>query len=390
MNRHSLLTIATLTLAIVTGPPARSQGQNQGLDAWLAAIESQDDGVRMAARLSGEKHGARAVAGLGKIIGSGHREAKITAQHALKRIVHHAGRPGAASERAPVLRELEKLTAPELAAGLRREALWMIGFIGGDKPSVEVAYRSLWDDDEHVAEIARLVLERMPGGEAVGALRTAIVLANDDKRSDLIFSLSKKGDASAVPVLVKLSGALHPQVRLAAFEGLARLGAPEGVAPFTAALADADDPLHAKLFNEYLRLADLLSERGDADQGRAMYLDALARAPHDFQRERALHRLCPEGNDSGIEALFTGLTDSAERVRRLALGRLAALRGSKASAALEKGYEEAPAATRPILLRALAERERDAAAEHIRRAIESDDAELGITARDLAGELDQV
>ena len=102
------------------------------LKGFFDGIRSPDNAVRMKARLSAPGHGAAAIAGLGKILVGSDREPSITASHALTLIVHHAGRPGAEKERGPVLRELGKLVEGSSNSYLRREALWLMGFIGGD------------------------------------------------------------------------------------------------------------------------------------------------------------------------------------------------------------------------------------------------------------------
>jgi len=379
------LSVIAFALAQLLAAPSAAQDPAAEIAAFVARVKSTDDQVRLASREEAVRLGARAIAPLALVIREGEGEPRTTARHALTRIVHSAGRPGAESERAPVLRELETVVLTSGHPYLRRECLWLIGFIGGDARSIEVAEKCLWDDDRHVAEIARLVLERMPG--TIDTLTNAIRRAGDEQRADLIFSLAKKGDRAVAPFLLALLDARHPKVRFAALEGLARLGAPEGIAPLTAAVSDVDDPARSKLFNEYLRLADAAFEGPDGAQGRAMYEFALANAPEDFQRERALHRLAPEGDESSVDALLAGLGDSAERVRRLAILRLAVLRGASVGAALARGYERASPANRPILLRAIAERDAVGAKPLVDRAATSDEPELRITALGILGDL---
>ena len=218
------------------------------LKGFFDGIRSPDNAVRMKARLSAPGHGAAAIAGLGKILVGSDREPSITASHALTLIVHHAGRPGAEKERGPVLRELGKLVEGSSNSYLRREALWLMGFIGGDEGSVKVAEKCLWDGDEHVAEIARLVLERMPGRFAHNAVMTAIGKADEELKADLLFTLAKRGDHAAVKTLVIFSGSDDDGVRLSALEGLARLAAPEAVEVL---LAVAGKTAHPKQLNNY-------------------------------------------------------------------------------------------------------------------------------------------
>jgi len=359
----------------------------EDLGAFFDGIRSPDHGVRMKARLSAPAHGAAAIAGLGKILIGADREPSITASHALTLIVHHAGRPGAKKERGPVLRELGKLVEGSSNSYLRREALWLMGFIGGDEASVKVAEKCLWDEDEHVAEIARLVFERIPGRFAHHALMAAIGKADEELRADLLFTLAKRGDRDAIDTLVIFSASDHDGVRLSALEGLARLAAPEAVEVLLAVAAKSDDPFSRRIFQEELRLADGLAAAGNVKDSRRLYEFALKNAPEDFQRERALHQLCPLGEEGAVPVLLQGLADGAEKVRTLAMRRLAALDGPGVTGALVKGYEEAAKRERPVLLRALSARDAKAAEPYLARAAEGKDPELKITALDVKGEL---
>lgn len=380
-------TLALLLVFATSAATTKPLAAQSRLDVFLDRIRSKDDGVRLEVRKEAKNFGANGVRGLAKIIESGEREPRITARQALTVIVHHTGRPGAEAERGPVLRELEKVALSSKSSYLRRECAWLMGFLGGDKRSVEVATELLSDEDQHVAENARLALERFPGAAATQALIGAIGRAGDDKRPDLLYTLAKRGDPRAADVFIPLCEVKSVKVRFAALEGLARLGSSKGVEPLTKAVANVEDPMRQKLFGEFLRLADALFEGDDRAQGVKMYSFVVANAPAGFHRERALHRLCPVGDDSSVDQLISGLDDSSNRVRRLAIRRLAALQGPTVSAALVRGFEGAKATSRPILLRALAERDAVAAKPLIARAARSEDVELKIVGLDLTDAL---
>ena len=216
---------------------------------------------------------------------------------------------------------------------------------------------------------------------------------SDDQRADLIFSLAKRGDRSVAGFVLEFVRSEHAKVRFSAFEALARLGAHEGVAPLRKAIENKEDPQRQKLVNEYLRLADHLFESKNDGRSRVrareMYAWVVSNAPADFQRERALHRLSPVGDDSAVAALIVGLNDEAKRVRRLAIRRLAVLKGDRVSQAMIDGFATSRAENRPILLRAIAERDAVKAKALIERSKASEDVELKIVAHDLAGDLAQ-
>ncbi|SVD84624.1 uncharacterized protein METZ01_LOCUS437478, partial [marine metagenome] len=155
----------------------------------------------------------------------------------------------------------------------------------------------------------------------------AIGKADEELRADLLFTLAKRGDRDAVDTLVIFSGSDDDDVRLSALEGLARLAAPEAVEVLLAVAGKSDDPHIRRIFQEELRLADGLDAAGKVKDSRRLYEFALKNAPEDFQRERALHQLCPRGDEGTVPVLLQGLGDAAERVRSLAMRRLSALDG---------------------------------------------------------------
>jgi HEAT repeat protein len=380
-------TIAFTALLLSLLHTRAALGDEGRLERFLADINSANHDMRAAARERAPELGAAAVGPLGKIIVEGKREPSLTARAALERIVHHAARPGAEAERGPVAAELLKLILPGNPAHLRREALHLAGFIAGDAEVAAVA-ACLGDADRHVAEASRLALERIPGPAALAALVESVPRAAPEQKPHLIFSISKKGNDAVASVLVGWSRSDDANVRLAALEALARLGASAGRAPLAAAIASAATPDRGRLFGEHLRLAARLAERGEVEAAREMHRVALRDAPIDYQREQALYRLCPPGDEQALEILLVGLRDESSRVRRLALSRLALLEGPGVGEALRRAYEESTDAQRPALLQALAERDAALAGPLLERAAASRDIELKITALDLAGKLD--
>ncbi len=393
---RKILTPIILILATFLSVLSLTAQDDARVKALLEKVTSSSADTRFASRSEAAQVGAPAVAPLAKLIGEvpeaikegkQRLEVAITARAALERAVHHAGRPGADAERKAVAAELAGVLAGEPPAKVKREVLHLIAHVAGDDEVSRVA-KLLDDADKNVRETARLALERIPGPASLSALVEAAKGHADERKPDLLFSIGKKGQASAVPFLVETAGKSRGKTRLAALESLARLGAPESVPAFEAALAEQDLPERAPLYNEYLRLADNLLASKRADPARRIYREALAKAPADHQRERALFQLTQEGGPSGIEAILSSLGDPGERVRKLALARLAASTGLEVLAALEKAYESAKPEARPALLRAIAEKDRAAAAPLLAEAAGSTQPDLKITALDIEGKLD--
>lgn len=383
------LLFATLLALLAAGGSRADDGEDEtGVSEFLNRIESDDADVRYAARFEAREIGARAVVALSKLTLDGRTEVANTARTALENLVHFAGRPGAQTEREAVAAELGRLLELQQPAGIKREALHLISFIGGDAIVPRVA-KLLDDGDRHVRDAARLALERIPAPAAAQAL---VAAARGGKAPeaipDLLFSLGKKADSSVVPFLSESATDESETVRFAALEALAYLGAPGAITLFEASLAQEDVPGGARLFNEYLRLADNLRAAGKGKEASGMYRRILSDAPLGHQRERALLRLAPRGSAEALDELLASLADPAERVWKLALERLAGMQGGDVYPRLQAAYQEAPAKAKPILLRGLAESNREATQAIAEDASRTSSAELKLTALDILGRLD--
>lgn len=358
------------------------------IEGLIARIRSADDAVRLQARLEAPRHGAAVIPHLAEVWERGDLAASRTARFALTEVIHHAGRPGSTrAERAAVAKELVRLLSTDHSETVRRETLYEIASVG-DGSVVSAVAACLDDSGREVAQTARLALERIPGPESVAALREAAEKASGDRKPDLLFSLGKKGDRAVVPYLLREAGSTEDATRVAAFTALAHLGARDAVAPLRALLADAATPSRTSLFVEFQRLADNLSATGEYELAREMHAFVLKTAPAEASRERALLRLCPPGDPSNVGQLLVGLGDPSTRVRRSAMRVLTTLEGPEVATALQRGYEEAAPSGRPIILRAIAERDRSAAEPLLEAAAAGESAELKITALDILGKLD--
>jgi HEAT repeat protein len=381
---------AGLLFAVLAGPLlAEEPGPVKLTDALIRIALDKDTDVRYLARTIAPHAGAGAVAPLCDLLTHERREVALTARASLEALVHHAGRPGSGDERAAVAEELVKLLRSERPAGVRREVLHLVAFIGGE-PAVPAVAAFLDDPDPRIAEQARLSLERIPGPAAVAALLEGARRAPPARAAEVIYSLSKKGDRSVVKDLVGFSASSEPAVKLAALEGLARLGAPEAAPRFEEEIGRAADFDKERLFDEYLRLADNLRAQGGegASSARQIYERVLAAASLDHQRERALGASCPPGDAGRLPALVAALGDRSARVRVVAASRIAELKGPEVLAALVAAFDGARGAARPHLLRAIADRDASAAKPVLERAASEGEPELRIAALDLLGRLD--
>jgi HEAT repeat protein len=174
--------------AVATMKSGTARGQ--AVDDLIAGLKDKNDNVRAEALGSAAQVGAPAVKPLAKVIADKDVEVSRAGKRALWKIVRHVGRPGADSEKKAVVTRLGELLTGEQPVLVRREVLWMLSEIGGSESVDTIAGLLL---NEELREDARMVLERIPGGESLDALKEGLKAAPDDFKLNMAQSLRKRG-----------------------------------------------------------------------------------------------------------------------------------------------------------------------------------------------------
>jgi len=160
------------------------------VDELIAGIKDEDDKVRTDAWLGAGEVGAPAVKPLAAVMTDDEIEVARAAKRALWKIVRHCGRPGAGSENRAVAIELVALLDDDVPTSVRREVIWMLSEIGGNKCIEPIADLLL---DKELREDARMALERIPGKRSLGALEGALEDVPQDFRLAVAQSLRRRG-----------------------------------------------------------------------------------------------------------------------------------------------------------------------------------------------------
>jgi hypothetical protein len=159
------------------------------LAEFITRIRSADASISGPAWQGAQSYGAAALGPLAGILDSADFEIARNAKRAMYKITRHAGRPGAENEAEAAESELIAALRHE-SATVRREVLWMLSEIGGDR-AVEPMAALL--TDEAAREDARAALMRLPGQRATAALSAAFRAAPEPFRYALADALRKRG-----------------------------------------------------------------------------------------------------------------------------------------------------------------------------------------------------
>ena len=161
----------------------------QTIEQLIAAIQSDNPEERTSAWLAAGELGAKPLKPLAEVVNRGPLEVSRAAKRAMWKIVRTVGAPDA-SGKEDACAELVDLLADTQPVELRREVLWMLSEIGGDKQVSVIA--DLLDDAE-LCEDTRMVLERLPGEASLDALKRGFAQAPEEFKANLAQSLRKRG-----------------------------------------------------------------------------------------------------------------------------------------------------------------------------------------------------
>jgi HEAT repeat protein len=163
------------------------------LDTLIAKIKDKDDKVRAAAWQAAGKVGAPALAPLAAVAKDGELEVSRAANRAMWQVVRYSGRPGADAERkATVAALIEVFTDEQLPVQLRRDVVWMLSeVITNDEYDPAQAAEQFKNPD--FRDDLRMALQRIPGDNAVAALKAGLEIVPDDFKPAIACSLRARG-----------------------------------------------------------------------------------------------------------------------------------------------------------------------------------------------------
>ncbi len=183
------------------------------LETLIVKIKDKDDKVRAAAWQAAGKVGAQALKPLSAVAKEGELEVSRAANRAMWQIVRYTGRPGAESERkATVAALVEVFTDDQLPVQLRRDVIWMLSeVVTNDEFNPDDAGEMF--KDAEFRDDMRMALQRIPGDNAIAALKAGLENVPDDFKPAIACSLRARGvDVPNVPC-VKLKPTKQTKVK---------------------------------------------------------------------------------------------------------------------------------------------------------------------------------
>ncbi len=183
------------------------------LETLIAKIKDKDDKVRAAAWQAAGKVGAPALAPLAAVAKEGELEVSRAANRAMWQNVRYSGRPGAEDERkAAIAALIEVFTDDQFPVQLRRDVIWMLSeIVTSDDFNPDDAGQMFADAE--FRDDMRMALQRIPGENAIAALKIGLENVPDEFKPAIAASLRARGvDVPNVPC-VKLKPTKQTKVK---------------------------------------------------------------------------------------------------------------------------------------------------------------------------------
>lgn len=367
MKRRCIL-LALMCAIAVSGAASGS------VDALLAGIAAETPDARAEAWKQAGPVGAPAVVPLAQLMDTTpDADVRLAAFYALRNIAHHAGRPGAESERAAVAAELSRVLKGGYGAHVRREALHLQSVCGSD---AEVPAVAALLAEEELAEDARLVLDRMPGPAATQALTVALSTAPGPLRARIAASLAHRSAAEAIPALREQALGDDREVAFACLAALGKLGVPpNAVFPMRPSFTDAERVVYG---DALLDAAEALRLAGDNAQAETIYASISAYRPNPRQVCAALVGLSDVGSTKFVMHALGYLSEPD--IRDVAMQALAESAIPDVDQRLEQALKQTDPVRKAVILRILDRRGAPAAEALLRNALNDPAPEVRVTA----------
>ena len=257
------------------------------------------------------------------------------------------------------------LTDPKVSMGAKTFIFSQLPLVA-DSSQVPMLAKML--ADPKLAELARGMLEEIPGEESASALRNALATLKGKALVGAVNSAGIRRDAKSVPAL---AGMLNDSAsRVAAIRSLGKIGTVNA----SRALANAkgDKSFMLEVYDAQLRCAEQLAADGKGGDAGAIYGGLCsAKCPATVQ-VAGLSGLVTTGGENALSAIADAMDSDNATIRKTALRLSGKLPGAEVSAALAEKLEELDPEAQVLLIDVIAGRGDSAASGSVMKLIDSE------------------
>ncbi len=256
----------------------------------------------------------------------------------------------------------------------------------GSAASVPALAAHLGEGDQKLGYMARFALEQIPAPEAAAALRDALGKTEGRTRIGIINSLAVRGDAEAVPAILKLLDA-DPETAAHAATALGKIGGTAARNALAKARSSAKPPVRDAVEDALLACANRLADAGKNHEAGPLFAQLRKTGSARHIRLGALAGLARADAKTALPLVMDALGSNDPELRGTALRIAEELPGAQATTAFAARVSSASPETAVALLQVLAARGDAAALDAVRKATQSENERVRASALDALGRL---
>jgi len=225
-------------------------------------------------------------------------------QQRLEQLCFEIGQPGREADRVALCEAMTARLGPETPKPARIWLLRQLERLSGAE-SVAAVAPLLDESDGEVRDQARRVLQHNPSAEAAAALRTALELAMEPAwQLALVNALAARRDATAVPLLVRLTRHDDDALATAATAALGDIGGHDAVNGLYALWRGSDETHRATAAAALIQVAERLVAGGDKAQAVEIFTTVYQPSLSPALQTAALHGLTVVDPDAAVPRLL--------------------------------------------------------------------------------------
>lgn len=232
-------------------------------------------------------------------------------------------------------------------------------------------------EDPQTADMARMVLESIPGEASLAALQAGLEKQQGPLLVGLIHSLATRGDTSSIDALKKLADHQDTEIVDATTWALGRIGGPEAATILAEKVAQSGTPVPQAIAVPYLRCAWRLSENGDAEAAKAIFQRMSQASEATPNRKAALRGLLRLSGEKVGSTVLKWLTSDDLLERQIAAEQLNEMKLDDATAqTFVEALPGLPTESQALLMEILAAKQIVAIRPAVAVAVENDEPGL--------------
>lgn len=289
--------------------------------------------------------------------------------------------------------------APDVRRGIERRLVQVLSAGDSTQAAKEFAtkqlYRICTDDSvpglrplllkESTSEMARYILEDLPGDAAQEALVWAMRKAGGSVQVAMINSLGERGDPSAVTALRNLSGNGDPKVMRAAMMALGKIGGRDAARALLWCSGNVRQDLRAVAELAYVRCADKALAEGNTDRAIEMYDTFLIGTKSREVRIAAFRGLVRADGELASDTILYMMSDGNPDSLAVAAAAAREVQSPATTRAFVEAFPSLPAVAQVSVLGVLAECDAGMVRPTVLNAERHEDAAVRAAALDALG-----